>query len=62
MTHKIENTFIQEELQEALAELKESREREKRLAEENKAILSAISAMSEAKNRHEIFSGLKVSD
>ncbi len=59
MTHKIENTFIQEELQEALAELKESREREKRLAEENKAILSAISAMSEAKNRHEIFSGLK---
>ncbi|EPF2930652.1 ATP-binding protein [Vibrio navarrensis] len=59
MTHKIENTFIKEELQEALAELKESREREKRLAEENKAILSAISAMSEAKNRHEIFSGLK---
>ncbi|MDK2621427.1 ATP-binding protein [Vibrio vulnificus] len=51
-------TFEKEALHDALAELKKSRELEKRLAEENKAILSAISAMSEAKNRHEIFLGL----
>ncbi|AXX59851.1 Signal transduction histidine kinase [Vibrio vulnificus] len=51
-------TFEKEALHDALVELKKSRELEKRLAEENKAILSAISAMSEAKNRHEIFLGL----
>lgn len=51
-------TFEKEALHGALVELKKSRELEKRLAEENRAILSAISAMSEAKNTHEIFVGL----
>ncbi|EMV0267078.1 response regulator [Vibrio parahaemolyticus] len=52
------DTYQQEALQEALVELKQTKQREKLLADENKAILSAISAMSEAKNRNEIFSGL----
>ncbi|ELP5729543.1 response regulator [Vibrio vulnificus] len=51
-------TFEKEALHDALVELKKSRENEKRLAGENSAILSAISAMSEAKNTHEIFLGL----
>ncbi|MCF8779960.1 ATP-binding protein [Vibrio sp. IRLE0018] len=51
-------TFEKEALHDALVELKKSREIEKRLAGENSAILSAISAMSEAKNTHEIFLGL----
>ncbi|GEM74592.1 ATP-binding protein [Vibrio sagamiensis] len=45
-------------LQELLVDLRESKQREKLLADENKAILSAISTMSEAKNKHEIFSCL----
>ncbi len=52
------NEFQLEELQEALIELKQSREREQRLCEENHAILAAISEMSEAENRFEIFFGL----
>ncbi|MFN1651151.1 response regulator [Vibrio rotiferianus] len=58
MKNKYLEIYQQEALQEALVELKEARQREKLLADENKAILSAISAMSEARNRHEIFSGL----
>ncbi|AUV86200.1 response regulator [Vibrio campbellii] len=58
MKDKYLEIYQQEALQEALVELKEARQREKLLADENKAILSAISAMSEARNRHEIFSGL----
>lgn len=45
-------------LQELLVDLRESKQREKILADENKAILSAISSMSEAKNKQEIFSCL----
>ncbi|MGR5233331.1 ATP-binding protein [Vibrio rotiferianus] len=57
---KTENTDIyqQEELQETLIELKRSREREKQLVDENKAILTAISSLSEAQNKQEIFEGL----
>ncbi len=58
MKDKYLKIYQQEALQEALVELKEARQREKLLADENKAILSAISAMSEARNRNEIFSGL----
>ncbi|CAE6907754.1 PhoQ Sensor [Vibrio sp. B1FIG11] len=58
MKDKYLEIYQQEALQEALVELKEARQREKLLADENKAILSAISAISEARNRHEIFSGL----
>ncbi|MHB9955453.1 response regulator [Vibrio campbellii] len=58
MKDKYLEIYQQEALQEALVELKEARQREKLLVDENKAILSAISAMSEARNRHEIFSGL----
>ena len=58
MKDKYLEIYQQEALQEALVELKEARQREKLLADENKAILSAISAMSEARNRNEIFSGL----
>ncbi|MGR5278306.1 response regulator [Vibrio rotiferianus] len=58
MKNKYLEIYQQEALQEALVELKEARQRERLLADENKAILSAISAMSEARNRHEIFSGL----
>ncbi|EGQ8034908.1 response regulator [Vibrio parahaemolyticus] len=58
MKDKYLDTYQQEALQEALVELKQTKQREKLLADENKAILSAISAMSEAKNRNEIFSGL----
>ncbi|MGR5212487.1 ATP-binding protein [Vibrio rotiferianus] len=57
---KTENTDIyqQEELQETLIELKRSKEREKQLVDENKAILTAISSLSEAQNKQEIFEGL----
>ncbi|RIZ53836.1 response regulator [Vibrio sp. PID23_8] len=58
MKNKHSEIFQQEALQEALAELKHTRQREKQLADENRAILSAISAMSEARNRNEIFTGL----
>ncbi|EPV8286857.1 sensor histidine kinase, partial [Vibrio alginolyticus] len=58
MKDKYLDIYQQEALQEALVELKQARQRERLLADENKAILSAISAMSEAKNRHEIFTGL----
>lgn len=49
MKDKYLDTYQQEALQEALVELKQTKQREKLLADENKAILSAISAMSEAK-------------
>lgn len=58
MKDKYLETYQQEALQEALVELQQAKHREKLLADENKAILSAISAMSEAKTRNEIFSGL----
>lgn len=48
-----------EQLQEVLLELKHSHEREKRLSDENRAILDAISAMSGADNRQQIFLGLQ---
>ncbi|PMH46509.1 hybrid sensor histidine kinase/response regulator [Vibrio sp. 10N.286.49.B3] len=48
----------QESLQDALVELQRSRARERRLFEENQAILAAISAMSGAKNRNQIFARL----
>ncbi len=58
MKDKYLNTYEQEALQEALLELQQAKQRERLLADENKAILSAISAMSEARNRNEIFTGL----
>ncbi|MGR5131802.1 response regulator [Vibrio alfacsensis] len=58
MNDKHLEIYQQEALQEVLAELKHTRQREKQLADENRAILSAISAMSEARNRNEIFTGL----
>lgn len=48
-----------EQLQEVLLELKHSHAREKRLSDENRAILDAISAMSGANNRQQIFLGLQ---
>jgi len=58
MKDKHLDIYQRETLQEILVELKQARQRERLLADENKAILSAISAISEAKNRHEIFTGL----
>jgi signal transduction histidine kinase/ActR/RegA family two-component response regulator len=58
MKDKYLDTYQQEALQEALVELQQTKQREKLLADENKAILSAISAMSEARHRNEIFTGL----
>ncbi|MGP8305016.1 response regulator [Vibrio sp. YIC-376] len=58
MKDKYLDTYQQEALQEALVELQQAKQREKLLADENKAILSAISAMSEARHRNEIFTGL----
>ncbi len=59
MKDKYLDTYQQEALQEALIELQQAKQREKLVADENNAILSAISAMSEAKNRNEIFTGLR---
>ncbi|PFG56150.1 signal transduction histidine kinase [Vibrio sp. ES.051] len=58
MKDKYIDIFQQEALQEALVDLKQARQRERLLVEENKAILSAISAMSKAKNINEIFTEL----
>ena len=52
--------FEQESLQEALQELRQSKERELRLAEENQAILATILAISNAENRHQIFNELLI--
>lgn len=57
MKDKYLDTYQQEALQEALVELKQTKQREKLLADENKAILSAISAMSEAKIVMKFFRG-----
>ncbi|RXJ74339.1 hybrid sensor histidine kinase/response regulator [Veronia nyctiphanis] len=50
--------LVSEQLQETLFELNRVEEREQRLYEENQAILSAISAMSGASNKAEIFDTL----
>ncbi|MFD2176628.1 ATP-binding protein [Veronia pacifica] len=50
--------LVSEQLQETLFELNRVEEREQRLHEENQAILSAISAMSGATNKAEIFDTL----
>ncbi|WP_394250898.1 response regulator [Vibrio profundi] len=47
-----------EKLNETLIELQRMKAREARLSEENRAILAAISAISRATNRHEIFESL----
>ncbi len=47
-----------EELTETLLELKLSKERENRLAEENRVILAALSALSTAENKYQIFDEL----
>lgn len=52
------NQFYKEELHETLAELQKSRQREKKQAEENEAILAAISALRDAQNRQQIFNAL----
>ncbi|ELM6620361.1 response regulator [Vibrio fluvialis] len=48
-----------EQLNEALVELERSKEREQRLAEENRVILAALSALSHADNKYQIFEELK---
>ncbi|MGB5122386.1 MAG: ATP-binding protein, partial [Vibrio fluvialis] len=48
-----------EQLNEALVELEHSKEREQRLAEENRVILAALSALSHADNKYQIFEELK---
>lgn len=48
-----------EQLNEALLELERSKEREQRLAEENRVILAALSALSHADNKYQIFEELK---
>ncbi|MFA0077863.1 ATP-binding protein [Vibrio artabrorum] len=50
----------QEALQEARIELQKSKSRERKLAEENRVILSTISAISKASNISEIFSSLEL--
>ncbi|MDG3088131.1 ATP-binding protein [Vibrio hannami] len=52
------NDFLNEELQETLLELEKARSRERKLAEESDAVLSAITALADAKNRHQIFDAL----
>jgi signal transduction histidine kinase len=47
-----------EELNETLLELKRSKEREKRLAEENRVILSSLTTLSSAENKQQIFDEL----
>lgn len=49
----------QEALQEARIELQKLKSRERKLAEENRVILSTISAISKASNISEIFSSLE---
>ena len=49
----------QEELQEARIELQKLKSRERKLAEENRVILSTISAISKARNIAEIFSSIE---
>ncbi|MFB9217380.1 ATP-binding protein [Vibrio sinaloensis] len=49
----------QEQLNEALIELKQSQEREARLASENRAILDAISSITIASDKQQIFKELK---
>jgi signal transduction histidine kinase len=48
-----------EQLNETLLELKHSKEREAKLAEENRVILAALSALSSAENKQQIFDELK---
>lgn len=50
---------IIEQFNEALLELERSKEREQRLAEENRVILAALSAFSHAENKYQIFEELK---
>ncbi|MDD9157575.1 ATP-binding protein [Aliivibrio sp. S4TY2] len=49
-----------EQLQEALLELKRSKERESHLYKENQAILNGLSAISDAQNKEDIFNSLLV--
>jgi hypothetical protein len=48
-----------EQLNETLLELKHSKEREAKLAEENRVILAELSALSSAENKQQIFDELK---
>lgn len=53
------NSDKAELLNETLLELERSKEREQRLAEENRVILAALSALSNADNKYKIFDELK---
>lgn len=53
------NLKHQEQLHETLIELKQSQEREAKLADENRAILDAISSITLASNKQQIFEELK---
>lgn len=50
---------IIETLNETLLELERSKERELRLSEENRVILTALSSLSSAENKFQIFEELK---
>lgn len=58
MNSAISEKLLSEKLQETLFELNRVEEREKKFKEENKAILTAISAMSGAKDKVEVFNTL----
>lgn len=50
--------FLEEKLQEMRIELQRSKEREKRLKDENRAILESLTTVSNATNKQDIFNGL----
>lgn len=50
--------FLEEKLQEMRIELQRSKEREKRLKDENRAILDSLTTVSNATNKQDIFNGL----
>jgi hypothetical protein len=56
--HKVKDYTEKEQLQEALLELKRSKEREAHLYKENEAILSGLSAISDAQTKQDIFNEL----
>ncbi len=53
------NQSYKDSYNEALIELERSREREKRISEENRVILAALTALSHADNKYQIFEELK---
>ncbi len=50
--------FLEEKLQETLIELQRSKDRERRLKDENRAILESLTTVSHSRNKQDIFNGL----